>query len=94
MLHKDTVNEYLTHLTLPFSSIRTGVKNHYQTTILIIIKLGGVQSQCFQFNLITVTNRQKHEDFQEDIQNKKFRLFLFMKVILLIRPIQNFIKFF
>ena len=59
----DTVNEYLTHLTLLFSSHRTGVKNHYQTTIFMIVKLGGVQNQCFQFNLITVTNLQKHEDF-------------------------------
>ena len=63
ILHKDTVNEYLTHLTFLFSSIRTGVKNHYQTTIFIIIKLGVVQNHCFQFNLITVRNLQKQEDF-------------------------------
>ena len=63
MLHKDTVNEYLTHLTLLFSSHRTGVKNHDQTTIFMITKLGVVQNHCFQFILITVRNLQIQEDF-------------------------------
>ena len=57
------VNEYLTHLTRLFLSHRTGMKAHNQTTIFMIVKLGVVQNHCFQFNLITVTNLQKQEDF-------------------------------